>query len=379
MTRKKGLKIERIGMKGIKPPYLVLSEHQGFADYYITPLVLFPRRASYVSDVEGFAAYGKWLYSAIGCIPTRKFVNEVSLIRNIRHAAEKNNDIIVIYPEARHSNVGTNTHLPHSIGKLVRLLGIPVVMLKTHGSYLDAPVWDESHRRGAPLSAAMELVLTREQIKTLTDNEITELLNEKFRYDEYRWQAENKIRISYPNIAEGLHKMLYLCPNCRSENKITSKGNRLTCADCGKCWKMDEYGQLSAEKGITEFSHIPDWYDFEREETVRQIQNGQYELKLDVVVEALPNEKGFVPFGNGKLSHHADGLRLDIFDTEQTLFFSSKNLPSLHNEYDYKGHGACIVLSKSDCCYYLYPLDGEMNVTKPQFAAEYFFEAAKHV
>ena len=47
----------------MKPPYLVLSTHQGFSDYYIAPLALFPHRANYVSDMEGFAAFERdWLY-----------------------------------------------------------------------------------------------------------------------------------------------------------------------------------------------------------------------------------------------------------------------------------------------------------------------------
>jgi len=372
MTRKGKLKIKRIGMKGLKPPYLVLSEHQGFTDYYITPLALFPHRATYVSDVEGFAAFGKWLYSAIGCIPTRRFVPDISLIKSIRHVVKKNKDIIVVYPEARHSNVGTNSYLPPSVGKLVRFLNIPVVILKEHGSYLDSPIWDESHRRGAPLSATLELVLSSEEIKTHSADEITKLLNEKFQYDEYRWQFENRICISYPNRAEGLHKILYLCPKCNSEYTIISDGNWLVCTNCKKQWKMNEYGRLHAESGNTEFSHIPDWYAFEREHIARQIENRQYKLDIEVNIEALPNEKGFVSLGKGRLSHCDEGFRLNIPETGKELFFSSEVLTSVHNEYDYKGRGDGLVLSKNDCCYYLYPLDSEVNVTKIQLAAEHF-------
>lgn len=37
-TRKLGLKIDKVGMKGIKPPYLVIATHQGLADYSAAPL-----------------------------------------------------------------------------------------------------------------------------------------------------------------------------------------------------------------------------------------------------------------------------------------------------------------------------------------------------
>ena len=75
------LKIKREGLKNIKPPYLVISMHQGFSDYYIAPLALFPRRAFYVSDMEGFAGFGKALYRALGCIGKRRFVSDYSVIK----------------------------------------------------------------------------------------------------------------------------------------------------------------------------------------------------------------------------------------------------------------------------------------------------------
>ena len=53
MTRPLKLKIRRHGMENITGPFLVLSTHQGFSDYYIAPLALSRYRANYVSDMEG--------------------------------------------------------------------------------------------------------------------------------------------------------------------------------------------------------------------------------------------------------------------------------------------------------------------------------------
>ena len=76
------MSVEKIGMKGIKPPFLVLSTHQGFSDYFIVPRLLFPLRANYISDMEGFAAYGKMMYKLGGCIGKRRYVPDVSVIKN---------------------------------------------------------------------------------------------------------------------------------------------------------------------------------------------------------------------------------------------------------------------------------------------------------
>jgi len=145
------LTIDRSQMRGLKPPYIVLSMHHGFHDYYITPLAFFPHRASYVSDMEGFVSYGKRLYAAVGCIPTWRYTNDARLVKAIRHVLTKNRDILVLYPEARHSSIGTNSILPPSIGKLLKLLRVPVVVQKLYGSGLAQPAWDEHHVRRAPL------------------------------------------------------------------------------------------------------------------------------------------------------------------------------------------------------------------------------------
>jgi len=377
MTRSGRLKIDCSALKDIKPPFLVLAEHQGFTDYFITPLALFPHRASYVSDIEGFAVYGKKLYGMLGCIPTRRFTIDYSLVANIRHVIEKNRDILVIYPEARHSNVGTNSMLPDSVGKLVKLLKIPVVVLKTHGSYLTSPIWDESHRRKVPLSAVFKQVLHTQDIEALTADAITERLNGHFKYDEYCWQNENRIRIDYPRRAEGLHRILYRCPCCETECAITSHEKYLECTACGKSWEMDEYGRLSATAGDTEYPHIPDWYESQRQAVEQEIRSGKYFFEESVQVEALPNEKGFIEMGIGHLKHESSGFILDIPGEGKHLTFLYKTLSSVHTEYNYREKGDCLVLSTRDCCYYLYFESNKVNVTRLQFAAEYFYHSCR--
>lgn len=94
MTRRFHLRIEKIGMKDLKPPFLVLSTHQGFSDYYIAPLAMFPHRAIYVSDMEGFAAFGKRLYQNIGYIGKRRYVPDIRVIRNIRKAVSMGQSVV---------------------------------------------------------------------------------------------------------------------------------------------------------------------------------------------------------------------------------------------------------------------------------------------
>lgn len=139
ITLKARLKIVKTDKRGIKPPFLVLGTHHSFTDFYVTPLALFPYRANYVSELEGFEYYGEWLYRQAGCLGTRKFVDDLSLIKNIKKVL-KRKGILVLYPEARYANVGTSSKLPLSVAKLVKMLKVPVVTLNMKGNYLQSPI-----------------------------------------------------------------------------------------------------------------------------------------------------------------------------------------------------------------------------------------------
>lgn len=377
-TKPLGLKIRKDKMKGFKPPYLLISAHQGFSDYAIAPLALFPHRAAYISDIEGFAAYGKALYRGIGCIAKRRFTPDYAVIRQIKKVLFENRDILVLFPEARHSDIGTNAEISSSVARLIRCLGVPVATLAIHGSYLTNPFWDETHTRKAKLEAEIAPCFTPEETQTLSEEEIMAKINRRLAYDEYAWQKANRIRIAEKKRAEGLHLPLYQCPVCKKEYQMASAGSEIFCRACGERWTLGEYGELEGKN----FSHPPDWYEWQRRNTEEEAQKGEYQFSSKVAIEALPNEKGFLPLGTGRLTHTEQGFLLEgttplTRKNETCLFFPTRRLESIQTEYDYRKKGPCVVLSTRDCCYYLYPADQACSVTKIRFAAEYFYRKQK--
>ena len=375
ITRGAGLKIVKSDKRGIKPPYLVLGTHHSFTDFYVTPLALFPHRANYVSELEGFENYGEWLYRQVGCLGTRKFIDDRGLIKNIKRVVDRGG-ILVLYPEARYANVGTSSKLPLSVAKLVKLLKVPVVTLNMKGNYLQSPIWNLTTRKEARLHTDMTYALTVDDIKNMTVLEIHEKLSSLLSYDEYAWQRKSKMKITYERRAEGLHLPLYQCRKCKREFHMQSEMSRLYCSHCDTIWCMDEYGTLVNDTFGD--SYIPDWYEWQRENVKKEIDTGRYLLDMKVQVEALPNAKNFISCGEGHLRHDMDGFVLTFFDyetnKESTLTIKSNTLFSIHTEYDYRKKGQCITLSTPNNTYFIYPLEDGFNATKIQFAVEYMFE-----
>jgi len=358
----------------IKPPYFLLCNHNAFMDFKIMTKAIFPNRASYVVAIDGFIGRG-WLLRAVGCICNRKFVKSVNLVKNMIHA-KNNGDIVALFPEARYSLCGTTAVMPKSLGKMARMMNVPVVTLIMHGHHINSPMWKVGNRGVKPVESEMKLLFTREETQTLSIDEMNEKIVGAFQYDDFAWQKERGVRVKMKTRAEGLHKILYQCPACRVEYKMASKGAVLSCESCGKTWYMSELGELRAQTGDTEFAHIPDWYEWERVNVKKEIEEGKYSFQAPVRVESLPNDKRFIVFKEkAQLVHNMDGFKLTgSYENEPyEIIWSASSLYSCHIEMDYMGRGDCVDLNTSDETLYLFPEGNDFSVTKISLATEELF------
>ena len=361
------------GTEGLKPPYILLCNHNAFMDFKVATQVIYPNRANYVVAIDGFIGR-EWLLRNVGCICKRKFTNDTVLVRQIRKVLE-NGDIAVIYPEARYSLCGTTAVLPASLGKLCKMMNVPVATLICHGHHVNSPFWNLHSRGVKPTEADYSLIFTPGQLEQATPDEINDRIVEAFQYDDFAWQKERGIRTPYAKRAEGLHKVLYQCPHCGKEYKMSSHGTILQCDACGKQWEMTELGELKALEGGTEFSHIPDWYEWERANVRKEVREGRYSTgELPVRVYSLPNAARFIHLGEGKMVHDGKGVHVWGTDVDGDPFEMTLPVPSLyscHIEYEYLGKwGDCVDLNTLEDTWYTYPYDCEFAVTKMALATE---------
>lgn len=373
-------KIRKINMKGIKPPYLLLANHNALMDVDILNLATFPHRINYVIAIDGFIGREKLLRN-VGGICKRKFTNDINLIRHLR-TVKKNGNIIQIFAEARYSLCGTNAIIPDSLAKLAKLLDIPVVMLKMHGHHINSPYWNLHNRKIKGIEAELKCIMNQDEVRNLPLKEVNRLIQENYVYDEYKWQKDNKIEVKYKGRAEGLHKVLYQCPHCGTEYEMDSKDDVLFCRHCGKKWKYSSYGELSAVEGETEFSHIPDWYEWERENVRREVKEGKYRFESIVHVDALPNADGYIHLGQGKLIHDLNGFHLEGYykenDEHYSLDIPALDTYSVHIEYEYLGkYGDCVDLNTLNDTLYVYPECEKFAVTKISLATEEIYKLKK--
>lgn len=367
--------IQKIGMKGIKPPYLLLGNHNAFMDINVLSLATFPHPTHYIIAIDGFIGR-EGLLRHIGGICKRKFTTDTTLIKHIEYCIKKKR-IVAMFPEARYSLIGTKAIIPTSVARLAKHLNVPVVMLEMHGHHINSPFWNLHDRKVKGIEAKLYPILNQDEIASLSLSEVDEKIQEAFEYDEYSWQKEHHIHVNYEGRAEGLHKVLYKCPNCGKEYRMNSKGIYLYCEQCGKKWEYTELGELKAVEGNTEFSHIPDWYEWERDEVRKEVEAGTYRFEGEVHVDMLPNAKAFIHLGNGHLIHDMNGFKLtgEYNGKPYEVAIPAKATYGVHIEYEYLGkYGDCVDLNTLDNTYYTYPHGRDFAVTKFSLATEELFK-----
>ena len=362
--------IRKVRMKGLKGPYILLCNHNSFLDFKVATRAIFPRRANYIVAVDGYIGR-EWLLRNVGGIGKRKFISDPYTFRQVKYCLEVNKNICEIYPEARYSLVGTNSELPESIGKMVKLLKYPLVTLISEGHHLRQPFWNLTKRK-VKTRSTINQILTREEIREKSVDEINQIIKENFVYDDYKYQYEEQIEIDYSDRAKGLHKPLYQCPDCLTEFKMKSEGNKIWCEHCYTIHEVDKYGRLHKENGKAVFPHIPDWFEWQRAQVREEIKKGNYNVALDVIIETLPNSTGFYRLQDGVLRHGTTGFLLE--NPEFTLEKSVLANYSIHIEYDYFGKGDCVSFSTLEDTYYIYPKNQNYSVTKFHFAVEELYK-----
>lgn len=362
--------MERLGKR---EPCLVLMNHSSFIDLKIASTVLYPRPLNIICTSDGFIGKS-WFMRRIGCIPTNKFVPDLTLVRDMIYTVRTLKSSILMYPEASYSFDGTATQLPDGLGSCLKTLAVPVVMIKTRGAFGRDPLYNNLKLRQVDVSADVEYLLSPDEIAEKSADELNAILRKQFTFDNFRWQQENNIRISETFRADSLNRVLYKCPHCLSEGKMLGSGTKLTCENCGKEYELTEYGFIKAADGATEYAHIPDWYSWERQCVRRELTDGTYRLDADVDICMMVDMNCIYRVGTGRLTHTCGGFHLTgcdgMLDYAQKPFSSY----SLYSDYYWYEVGDMVCIGNNQALYYCFPKNCGDIVAKTRLATEELYK-----
>ena len=315
---------EKIGMAQIKSdePCLVLMNHSCFLDLKIAEAVLYPRPFNIVCTSDGFVGK-EW---------------------------------------------------PESIGKCVKALNVPVVMIRTYGAFARDPLYNGLQKRRTKVSAQMQCLLSSSDVAERNVAEINERIFSAFRFDNFRWQEENGVSVSEPFRADGLNRVLYKCPHCLAEGKMEGKGTSLICRSCNKEYRLTEIGTLECLNGEAAFTHVPDWYTWERQCVREELESGAYQLDIPVQICMMVNMREICRVGEGRLHHDENGFHLTGCGGKLDYFQKPEASYSLYADYFWYEIGDMLCIGDHKALYYCFPQGGGDVVAKTRLAAEELYK-----
>ena len=247
-------------VKDIKGPAIVLATHTSDVDHILSGMTLYPIRPTYiVSEHFLHKRDTAGLLKLMHVISKKMFTPDVSTILNILRA-KKENAVIVIFAEGRLSCYGHTLQIADGTAELIKKLGIDVYAWKANGAYLTFPKWREKgDDRIGKIHCVVKPVLSAEQVGKMSLEEIQKVTEDVILHDDEL--AMPDVKYKSKTMAQGVDKILFKCPKCQEEDKITSDGDHIRCA-CGLDATLDSQYKLHNAP----FGRINEWFEWQQNE-----------------------------------------------------------------------------------------------------------------
>ena len=223
----------------------------------------------------------------------------------------------------------------------------------------------------------MEYILSPEEVKEKSVDEINEIVNKQFDFDNFRIQQEKGVLVKEKFRADGLHRVLYKCPHCQTEGKTYGNGTTLTCKECNHTYELTEEGYLKCLTGETIINHVPDWYRWERECVRKELEENTYRLDIPVDIYMLVNTKCVYRVGEGRMVHTTEGFHLTGCDGQIDYKLKPQASYSLYSDFFWYEIGDMISIGDDKIQYYCFPKNKENIAAKTRLAAEELFKLTK--
>jgi len=296
-------------------PYIVVSNHASRVDYVYTGLPFLPHRLNYVAGYnEFFRSHLALVFRLLQVIPKKNFVPDLYCMREIRRIL-KNGGRVCIFPEGMSSISGANQPVALGSGKFLKNCGVPVFVTRIAGGYLTNTKYCLDERKGK-VHSDIDRIKDPEQLEKLSAEEITEILHEAIKHDDYAWNKKARVAFDgHGEMAKNLQDLLYWCPRCGQEMVMQGIGNNIVCSECGNGARLNEYYDLIPLDDTCVIPETPRvWFDQERARAAEAVKDEGFILKENVRLGMLPKYKHLTKddtshiVGEGELTLDRTGL-----------------------------------------------------------------------
>ena len=286
------LSIDEELLHDVQAPYILLANHESFADFNYISRLSHPRNPSYlVNELYCTRPILKHLAKGGGFVSKRLFTPDMhsamGILRMIRRGYP-----VVIFPEGRLSPDGRSNPIVEG-ASFYRKLKVNLVLVRITGAYFSKPKWRKSKYQ-SNINLKVVRVIPKEELETMTNLEVEETIRKNLYTN-----ANETLSDTYPqkDKAEGLEGLLYRCPDCGELYSTKGRGNTFFCTKCGASHTLND-SYLFDDNGKT--SSIADFYDAIKALEAPELDT--FELRTKVKTKVFGENGGPIRWESGECS-----------------------------------------------------------------------------
>lgn len=298
-------------------PYLILANHTAEFDIIFLDMLFDAPLYFVASDQLLNSGKGSWfLKTFFNPIPKSKSVADLALVKRMKSVINEGGNIC-IFPEGNATMNGGPSPIPEGMGRLIKFLGVPVKFIRIEGLYLSAPRWSY-HRKFGPSTMTEIANLNPVDFNQMDPETIEKIVKDSLNISAYQQPLG---LYKGKKIAEGLHKLIFTCPNCHQLFSTYSKGNSLKCRECKLDSHYDEKGLLTINQ-VTLNLIEHDQVNLQRfhHQMLKHKQNFQIEYPCEVSFWQS-NQQRRSKFQKANIKLSQDGVKLSLKDEELDYSF----------------------------------------------------------
>ena len=237
--------------------FLILMNHQTPSDQFFVS-VTFKKPVYFVGteDIFSLGFLSSALKYLVAPIPIKKQTADMAAVMNCLRVA-RDGGTIAMAPEGNRTYTGRTEYMNPAVAPLARKLGLPIALYRIEGGYGVQPRWADTRRRGK-MRAYVSEVIEPEEVKALSDEELTERIRRGLYVDD----ALETGTYRHKKKAEYLERAIYVCPYCGLSH-FKSHGDFCRCEKCGREVKYTERMTLEGVGFDFPFTRVAEWYDYQ--------------------------------------------------------------------------------------------------------------------
>ena len=218
---------------------------------------------------------------------------------------------VCLFPEGTRSFNGKTDKLHPTTARLIKLCNSTVVTYRIEGGYLSSPRWGHGLRRGRVRGQVVK-VYSATEIKNMSADELVSCVNNDLAENAFDRQIKSPCKYKGKNTAEGIERVLYICPFCHKIGTVKSEKDKIICS-CGLKIKYNEYGFFEGDD--FPFKSVDKWNEWQIEYMSELVDNDNVYIKdEDQELYILNNEHSLTLIGVDSLS--TDGKNLIFGDNK---------------------------------------------------------------